>query len=397
MSIRVFIASSDEDREAIYRFRYRIYVDELGLSPPEADHTGRRLCDTLDAQGVSYGLIDDDGQVLGSLRCLFVADLPDPAPLVAKFAMAPAIAAFGREGIVTTSRFMLDPRLRHGKAILQLMRAPYEDGRARGIRLNYGDCSPHLLPFYESMGYRRYTSAYNDTAYGFKLPIVMLVGDRQHFASVRSPLARLAERFPEDEEARRWFAETYPRWGQAGSAALLPSGAFFDLLVERVASDPLHAVELFRGLSRQEADRFLASATLVSAAAGDRIVRAGERDDTVYLLLEGLADVVRPAPAPEPPGSASNEGTLVATLGAGDLFGEIGFLTATPRTASVIARAPCQLVVLSGRFLQKLLAEEPALAARVMYNLARILAARLAQTTLRLPGPDTAETGEDES
>jgi len=376
MSIRAFRARSDEQREAIYRFRYRVYVDELGLSPPEADHERRRLADVHDQFGLSYGLMEDGGNVVGSLRCIFMADVPDPAPLVAKFAMEPAVRSFGLAALVTTSRFMLDPKLRHGMSILHLMRAAYEDARARGVRLNYGDCSPHMLPFYESMGYRRYVAPYNDTAYGFKLPIVMVVGDRQHFAAVRSPLARLAEAHADDEQASEWFAATYPQWVQPTSAGLMEAGSFFDLLIERVASDPLHSVALFQGLSREAIERFLASATIVSASPGDRIVREGDRDDTVYVLLKGLAEVVRARTGQRP----------IAALGAGDLFGEIGFLTAAPRIASVIARTPCEMLVLSGRRqLQKFLEGDPVVAARLLFNLSRILAGRLAETTLQLP------------
>ena len=32
------VANSDEDRERIFRFRYDVYVIEMGKSPVEADH-----------------------------------------------------------------------------------------------------------------------------------------------------------------------------------------------------------------------------------------------------------------------------------------------------------------------------------------------------------------------
>jgi len=285
--------------------------------------------------------------------------------------MEPAIAAMGRGAICTTSRFILHPRLRMGLAIHRLMAHAYEDAALRNIRLNYGDCSPHLLPFYERLGYRRYTDAYNDTAYGFKILILMVGRDQQRFAQVRSPLADTAARFPDDPEARAWFARTYPQYLALESAAFLPEGMFFDLLRERVPSDPLHSVGLLHGLERAEADRFLARATLVRAAPGDRIVREGEAGDTLFVILSGLVDVTLDE-APDRP---------VGVLGAGDTFGEVGFLTARPRIASVVARAPCELVVLSGDFLRRFIDHEPMAAAKVLLNLSRALASRLAVTT----------------
>jgi CRP-like cAMP-binding protein len=188
-------------------------------------------------------------------------------------------------------------------------------------------------------------------------------------------------RKPDDPEARAWFERTYPEYVGIESASFLPEGVFFDLLASRVATDPLHALKPLRGLDRSEAERFLAEATTVEAAPGDRIVRQGERGDTLYVLLSGVAEVVLDE-APEAP---------VAVLGAGDPFGEIGFLTSEPRTANVVARAPCEVLVLSGAFFQRFIAKEPAVAAKVLLDLSRVLASRLALTTRRRP-PEPSKT-----
>jgi len=42
VTISVAAARTDDERQAVYRFRYRVYVDEMGLKPPEADHAGKR-------------------------------------------------------------------------------------------------------------------------------------------------------------------------------------------------------------------------------------------------------------------------------------------------------------------------------------------------------------------
>ncbi|MBI4529195.1 MAG: cyclic nucleotide-binding domain-containing protein [Deltaproteobacteria bacterium] len=371
MGLTVAEARSEAEREKIFEFRYRIYTEELGLSPPTADHARKRLWDPLDDVSVSHALLEDGG-VVGSLRVTFLEDVRDPSVLIEKFSLEPAIAALGVSAICTTSRFILDPRLRHGTAILRLMEAAYEHGVSRGtVRLNYGDCSPHLLPFYEHLGYRRYTRAYNDTAYGFKILIVMLVHDQKRFEHVRSPLSRVASRYPDDPQARAWFEQSYPDYVDVESAAFLPEGVFFDMLSHRVATDALHSRGLLHGLERGEAERFLATATLIQAAPGDRIVRQGELGDSVFVLLSGLADVTLDE-APDQP---------VAVLGAGDTFGEMSFLTSKPRTANVVAKAPSEMIVLSGDSLKRFIAKEPAVAAKVLLNLSRTLAERLAVVT----------------
>jgi hypothetical protein len=370
VALSVAPAQTEVERAAIFRFRYRVYAEELGLSPPEADHEARVLIDSLDSAAVSYALLDD-GEVVGSLRLIYLDDLADPAPLIEKFSMQPALAAFGSSAICTTSRFMLDPQRRHGKAILQLMERVYVDAAERGVRLNYGDCSPHLLPFYEHLGYRRYACPYNDTSYGLKVPILMLGRDREGLQRLRSPLAAVSRRYADDSAAREWFARSYPDYLGLESAVLLPDGAFFDILSERVATDPLRGVSLLQGLTREEADRLMSRATLIQANPGDRLVRQGERGNALFVLLSGIAEVIldeRPA-------------VPVAVLGAGDPFSEIALLTAEPCTANVVARSRCEVLVISNEFLQWFIVKEPAIMARVLHNLARVLAQRLSATT----------------
>src|SRR2546427_11337044 len=112
MGIAIVQARSDAEREKVCQFRYHVYVEELRLSPPTADHEHRRLWDPLDDDSVSYALLDDE-EVMGTLRVTFLDEGSDPAPLIEKFALEPAIAAFGRSAICMTSRFILHPRLRH--------------------------------------------------------------------------------------------------------------------------------------------------------------------------------------------------------------------------------------------------------------------------------------------
>jgi hypothetical protein len=45
------------DRQEEFRFRYRVYVDELGLRP--RDHARRLLADEFDRYACSYALVAD--------------------------------------------------------------------------------------------------------------------------------------------------------------------------------------------------------------------------------------------------------------------------------------------------------------------------------------------------
>lgn len=149
--------------------------------------------------------------MVGSLRVTYIADVPDIRPLVERFRMEPAIDAFGRSALCTTSRFMVEHPFAGGKGMLRLMAAAYRDAAARQVRLVYGDCSAEMLPFYRHLGYRTYAPPFVDPSYGLRVPLLMVGRDGHWFSQARSPLARVAVSFAEDVEAREWFDRTWSK------------------------------------------------------------------------------------------------------------------------------------------------------------------------------------------
>lgn len=55
MGFEFFLAQSEHDREEVFRFRYTVYVEELGRYRRSADHRGRRLIEPEDDHSVIYG------------------------------------------------------------------------------------------------------------------------------------------------------------------------------------------------------------------------------------------------------------------------------------------------------------------------------------------------------
>jgi len=96
----------------------------------------------------------------------------------------------------------------------------------------------------------------------------------------------------------------------------------------------LTAIPLFSELSAEEAHRLSAFATETSAAAGQVLMRQGDYSTELIAIEEGTADVVR-------------DGTVVASLGTGDVMGEMGLLERKPRSADVVATAPMRLIKLT--------------------------------------------------
>lgn len=95
----------------------------------------------------------------------------------------------------------------------------------------------------------------------------------------------------------------------------------------------LRSVDLFASLPAPELEGLAARLTEVQALPGIPIVREGEIGHHLYVIEEGEVEVV-------------HEGRPIATLGAGDYFGEIALLRHVRRTATVVAKTPTTLLSL---------------------------------------------------
>ena len=61
------LAESQEDLEALYRFRYKIYVEEMGRVQHDADHLNKKIRDDLDDGGHNL-LAFKQGKLVGAAR-----------------------------------------------------------------------------------------------------------------------------------------------------------------------------------------------------------------------------------------------------------------------------------------------------------------------------------------
>jgi CRP/FNR family cyclic AMP-dependent transcriptional regulator len=96
----------------------------------------------------------------------------------------------------------------------------------------------------------------------------------------------------------------------------------------------LTALPVFDGLPEEELKRIATFAEEQSAAQGTTLVREGDFSDRVAVIEEGTVEV-------------RHDGDVVANLGTGDVFGEVGVLGKTMRNADVIATSSVRLMTLT--------------------------------------------------
>jgi CRP-like cAMP-binding protein len=109
----------------------------------------------------------------------------------------------------------------------------------------------------------------------------------------------------------------------------------------------------------------------VRFAAGQRFFSQGDPSDAAYVLLEGRASVLLNTP---------NGEIQVAELSSNALVGEMGILSDTPRSATIMAAEPTTALRIDKRVFLELLAQFPQMSLAVM----RELAQRLERTNAQL-------------
>ena len=90
--------------------------------------------------------------------------------------------------------------------------------------------------------------------------------------------------------------------------------------------DALKSLDFFKDFADKEIEEIIGKSEFISFNEGDNIVKEGDIDQAFYIITRGEVSV-------------SKGGKVIANLHQGDCFGEVGFLTAHKRTATVVAHS----------------------------------------------------------
>lgn len=119
-----------------------------------------------------------------------------------------------------------------------------------------------------------------------------------------------------------------------------------------VSPADLASIPLFSSLDADELAELATWFEPKTAAEGVQLCGEGAAGYSFFVLLDGHAVV-------------TSNGTELATLGAGDFFGEVAILDGGRRTATVTTRTPARLLALFGTEFRQLQKAHPAIAAQL--------------------------------
>ena len=132
---------------------------------------------------------------------------------------------------------------------------------------------------------------------------------------------------------------------------------------------------LFADMNRYQVRKAILLSEIVPFKAGERLVEQGTVGRDMYLVLSGSVAVTKDGPG---------GGTDLATLGQGEVLGEVGFVREQQRTANVDAVSDGEMLVFNAETVRRNMRLYPHIANKLNLNIARILGDRLADTSTRL-------------
>ena len=139
---------------------------------------------------------------------------------------------------------------------------------------------------------------------------------------------------------------------------------------------------LFSRMQERELLRIMQVVEVIAFEPGEVIVKEGDRGDELFIVLSGTVRVAR------------GESTLLE-IGAGEAFGEMALIRSMPRSATVTAVEPSELIALRRQDFFEILRKEHELAVKLLWQFLGVLADRLDQTSRDLSSAREELAAED--
>jgi CRP/FNR family cyclic AMP-dependent transcriptional regulator len=132
-----------------------------------------------------------------------------------------------------------------------------------------------------------------------------------------------------------------------------------------ISTAVLKTVPLFANFPEDQLRMLAMLGTRKSAPRSATIMAGGDPTDSLYIVLSGRLKVMM--------SDSEGKEVILAILGPGEFFGEMGLIDDEPRSATVVTIEPCELLSIAKRDFKKAMAENSQMAEAVMRGLVKRL------------------------
>lgn len=125
---------------------------------------------------------------------------------------------------------------------------------------------------------------------------------------------------------------------------------------------------LFHEIYDNEVEQILSSCLVASYEKDDAIINQGDTSSDICILLSGTAGIY-----------VNKDGYrhFITDIGSGDLFGELVLINETERTADIIAKERCDVLIISYENFYSFYHKRPKVFALMVLNVTRLITKRL--------------------
>lgn len=194
----VRLATTQEEREAIYRFRYKIYIEEKKKYHIPADHEQKRMYDEADAYSALYYILEN-GNMISSVRAMRGTDGAFLQRDIDFFGIAEFEKYFPHKELAIVNRLVVDANFRNTQVINETLIATYKGGINASTKICFIICDEWLLQRYEGFGSRIYGKPVELKNKMKRYRLLLILRDCEYLKKVKSPHLPYADRNLDDQ------------------------------------------------------------------------------------------------------------------------------------------------------------------------------------------------------
>lgn len=329
-SIELIHANDKESKEEIFRFRFEV-IDNTGTYQPSIDYDAQKIEEPIDHKSWLVAS-KEAGSITGSFR-VFTLDKES-------FEFAPHthldqwLEILEPKEISCTSKFMIYGSRRKNRTILMLLQEHYKLLVSKGIKLDLICCPEPTLPYYEWIGYRKFSKPFHHSTSPWALvPMCVIVDDTDYLQKINSPL-HCPELNVEPSKTLSNFLE------KNFMPEFTTTSAYIQLRRLSNKYNLLFKNELMKPyVDSLKHNKYLNNETIYAE---------GENGNSIHIIVAG---------------KAQRNGEL---LKIGDFFGESCMLSPGPREHTVAAKGRLETLELVSEDFYNILKEKPETAPYIM-------------------------------
>ena len=134
--------------------------------------------------------------------------------------------------------------------------------------------------------------------------------------------------------------------------------------------------KFFADFTREDVQRLTGFMQVYRAEPSQVIIREGDVDDYMLLVIQGKVDIVK--------SDSHGQQQPMTTVGPGAMIGEMSMIDGEPRFATCLALEAVTFAVVSRDSMVQIILEEPSLGAKILIKLVTLLSQRLRKTSSNL-------------